>query len=235
MTAALEGGKWSAARPVRTLPPGKTPYPFYWKLGGPQGRSGRAEKLVPTGIRSRTVQPVVIRYTDWATRPTLIYIYIYIYIYCSTSLSINLTGLLGREDGVLKSSWFTRQIYRTSSHGRSKDWQGQFATTLTQLRHNCFLTQSGDKSSSHFVAFFLYHKWGWYPDRKWIHGPWPPLFPPKWMRKKNSFHFLKLKKKDMEPLSYILLSLFCSSFPSEEHRNFSLKFDFSTNFTRRDF
>jgi len=30
----------------------------------------RAEKLVPTGIRSQTVQPVVIRYTDWATRPT---------------------------------------------------------------------------------------------------------------------------------------------------------------------
>jgi len=33
-------------------------------MGGPQGRSGRAENLVPTGIRSRTVQPVVSRYTD---------------------------------------------------------------------------------------------------------------------------------------------------------------------------
>jgi len=71
MTAALEGGEWSAARPVHTLPPGKTRYPFCRRLGGPQGRSGRAENLVPTGIRSRTVQPVVIRYTDWATRPTL--------------------------------------------------------------------------------------------------------------------------------------------------------------------
>ena len=58
MTAALEGGEWSAARPGRTLPPGKTRYPFYRKLGGPQSRSGRAENLVPTGIRSRTVQPV---------------------------------------------------------------------------------------------------------------------------------------------------------------------------------
>jgi len=36
----------------------------------PQGRSGRAENLVPTRIRSRTVQPVVSQYTDWATRPT---------------------------------------------------------------------------------------------------------------------------------------------------------------------
>jgi len=71
MTAALEEGEWSAARPGRTLPPGKTRYPFYKRLGRPQGLSGRAENLVPTGIRSRTVQPVVSRYTDWAARPTI--------------------------------------------------------------------------------------------------------------------------------------------------------------------
>ena len=57
MTAALEGGEWSAARPGRTLPPGKNRYPFYRRLGGPQGRSGRVENLVSTGIRSRAVQP----------------------------------------------------------------------------------------------------------------------------------------------------------------------------------
>ena len=66
MTVALEGGEWSAARPGRTLPAGKTQYPLY---SGPQGRYGRAENLVPTGIRSRTVQPVVSRYIDWATQP----------------------------------------------------------------------------------------------------------------------------------------------------------------------
>jgi len=65
MTAALE-----AARPGHTLPPGKTRYPSYRRLGGPQGRSGRAENLVPTRIRSRIVQPVVSRYTDWDTLPT---------------------------------------------------------------------------------------------------------------------------------------------------------------------
>ena len=70
MTAALEGSEWSAARTGRTLPPGKTRYPFYRRLGGPQGRSGRAEILVPTGILSRTVQPVASRYTDRATGPT---------------------------------------------------------------------------------------------------------------------------------------------------------------------
>ena len=61
MTAALEGGEWSAARPGRTLPREKTRYPFYGRMGGPQGRSGRAENLVPNGIRSRTAQPVVSR------------------------------------------------------------------------------------------------------------------------------------------------------------------------------
>ena len=60
----IRRGEWSAARPGRTLPPGKTRYPFYRKLGGSQGLSERAENLVPTGIRSPTVHPVVSRYTD---------------------------------------------------------------------------------------------------------------------------------------------------------------------------
>jgi len=47
MTAALEGSEWSAARPGRTLPPGKTRYPLYRRLGGLQGRSGWAEKSRP--------------------------------------------------------------------------------------------------------------------------------------------------------------------------------------------
>ena len=68
MTAVLEGGEWSAARPDRTLLTGKTRDPIYRRLGGSQGRSGRAENLVPTGIRSQTVQPVVSRYTDWANK-----------------------------------------------------------------------------------------------------------------------------------------------------------------------
>jgi len=84
MTTALEGGEWSAARPGRTLPPGKTRNPFYRKLGGPQGRSGWAENLVPTGIRSRTVQSIVNHYTDWATWPTIIQWYIVINVQASS-------------------------------------------------------------------------------------------------------------------------------------------------------
>ena len=52
MTAALEGGESSASRPGCSLPPGKTWYPLYKMLDVPQGRSGRAENLAPTGIRS---------------------------------------------------------------------------------------------------------------------------------------------------------------------------------------
>ena len=61
----IDGVAWeSAPRPGRLYPRGKTRYPFYRRLGEPQGRFGRAENLVPTGIRSRTVQPIVSRYTD---------------------------------------------------------------------------------------------------------------------------------------------------------------------------
>jgi len=58
MTAALEGGEWSAARPGRTLPPGKDPVPTLQEAGWAQGWSGQVENLVPTGIRSRNVQSV---------------------------------------------------------------------------------------------------------------------------------------------------------------------------------
>ena len=46
---------------------GKTPYPLYSRLGGPQGRSGRVRKFSPAlRFDPRTVQPVVGRYTEWA-------------------------------------------------------------------------------------------------------------------------------------------------------------------------
>jgi len=80
MTAALEGGEWSAARPGRTLPLGKIRYPFYRRLGGPQGRSRWAVNLVTTGIRSRTVQSVAqsLYRLSYRTHNKCVYIYIYI-------------------------------------------------------------------------------------------------------------------------------------------------------------
>jgi len=66
-------GRGSAPRPDR-FTSGKEPVPIYGRLSVLQGRFGRAENLVPTGIRSQTVQPVVSHYADWATRPTIILI-----------------------------------------------------------------------------------------------------------------------------------------------------------------
>jgi hypothetical protein len=49
------------------LPPGKTRYRLYSRLGGLQGRSERVRKISPPpGFDPRTVQPVASRYTDWA-------------------------------------------------------------------------------------------------------------------------------------------------------------------------
>ena len=53
MTAALEVGEWSAARPGRTLPHGKDPVPLVQEAGWAPGPVWTdAENLVPTGIRS---------------------------------------------------------------------------------------------------------------------------------------------------------------------------------------
>jgi len=69
MTAALEGGEWSATRPRPHFIPGKDPVPILQE-------NGCAPRPVWTGGKSRphrdTIpdRPARSRYTDWATRPT---------------------------------------------------------------------------------------------------------------------------------------------------------------------
>jgi hypothetical protein len=54
-------------RPLFT--PGKTRYPFYRKLGGPQGQSGQVRKISPPlEFDPRIAQSISSRYTDYATR-----------------------------------------------------------------------------------------------------------------------------------------------------------------------
>ena len=49
------------------LPPGKSQYPLYRRLGGPQRRSRQVSKISPPpGFDPRTVQPVASCFTDWA-------------------------------------------------------------------------------------------------------------------------------------------------------------------------
>ena len=59
LTSALEGLGGERHDPP-ALPPGKTRYPFYRRLGGAHGRSGRVRRISsPPGFDSRTIQPVV--------------------------------------------------------------------------------------------------------------------------------------------------------------------------------
>ena len=53
LTSALDGVGGQRHAPA-ALPPVKTRYPLYRRLGGPQGRSEQLRKILPpTGIRSR--------------------------------------------------------------------------------------------------------------------------------------------------------------------------------------
>jgi hypothetical protein len=64
------GEKWWAvsATPRPLYPRGKTWYPLYRTLGGPQGRYGRMRKIYPPHRDSipGPDQPATSRYTDWA-------------------------------------------------------------------------------------------------------------------------------------------------------------------------
>ena len=92
------------------LPTGKTRYPLYRRLSGPQDRSGQVRKISPPPrIRSRTVQLVASRYPDWAMPASYIYIYIDMYYICrycwrpvgisvETFLEVQVGSYCGRYD-----------------------------------------------------------------------------------------------------------------------------------------
>jgi len=65
MTTAPEGGEWSAVHSGRTLPLGKTWYPLYRWLGGPQGESDRPacsqSLLLYTAVYNPRFQPEAYR------------------------------------------------------------------------------------------------------------------------------------------------------------------------------
>jgi len=104
LTSSLEGGEGSASRPGSTLPPGKTRYPLYRRLCGPQGRSGQVQN-------PRTVQPVGSRYTDYATRPSS-EIYIFNFVYLSAGHTVYV-----REQGC-ENPWLFFKVKRGSASKR---------------------------------------------------------------------------------------------------------------------
>jgi hypothetical protein len=69
MTAALEGVSSQQQAPAALYPQERAGTHFTGGWVGPRAGIDGRKNLFPTGIRSRTVQPVVSRCTDWATRP----------------------------------------------------------------------------------------------------------------------------------------------------------------------
>jgi hypothetical protein len=64
------------------LPPGKTRYPLYRRLGGPQGRSGQVRKISSLpGFDPRSVQPVASHCTNWAINVLWVVLFIFIWPY----------------------------------------------------------------------------------------------------------------------------------------------------------
>jgi len=53
-----------SSTPQLHFTPGKDPVPIVQEAGWAQGWSGQAENLVPTGIRSRTIQTIVAILTE---------------------------------------------------------------------------------------------------------------------------------------------------------------------------
>ena len=95
------GSGWVVSSTLRQhFTPGKDPVPIVQGAGWAPGPVWTvAENLVPTGIRSRTVQPVVSHYTNWATWPIYIYIYIYMWKLASIGFKLNTLQALLPEDG----------------------------------------------------------------------------------------------------------------------------------------
>jgi hypothetical protein len=58
LTSALDGGEWSASRPCRFIPRGKSPrYPLDRRLGGPQGRSRRCGEIIQLALPGIEPEP----------------------------------------------------------------------------------------------------------------------------------------------------------------------------------
>ena len=131
MTVALYGVRGQQHAPAAFYPrENPPPYQFYRRLGGPHGRPGRAENLASTGIRSRTVQTVVSRYTDWATGTT-----IEKYIYFGIVHFFGLAKIL---------------VYRNERNGRNKKWiQGSGSMVLDQ----CVWNNKFSKTSNYMVGW----------------------------------------------------------------------------------
>ena len=109
-------GQRHAPAALHPLPRKETWCPLYRRLGGPQSRSGRVQKISPTpGFDPRTVQPVASRYTDYAI-PTLLLLLLLLLLLYDMDVSCHRPFLPGAslEPAVIptaQASGFTLQYF----------------------------------------------------------------------------------------------------------------------------
>lgn len=73
LTFVLDGGGWSVPLPGCSALGKRLGYPFYGRLGKPQGQSGWMRKIsLPPGLNPWTVQPVASRCTDYTIWPSAV-------------------------------------------------------------------------------------------------------------------------------------------------------------------
>ena len=107
------------ATPRPVYPPRRTRYPFYRRLVGLQGRSGWVKKISPAaGFDPRTMQPVAIRYTDYAIPAHPIYKCVFL--------------VTERSRGV----WFSLRFSTDIDRNRDKSTQCVFCVAVTHRPQN---------------------------------------------------------------------------------------------------
>ena len=132
------------------LPPRKTLYPLYRKLGGPQRLSGGVRKISPPpGFDPRTVQPVASRYTDCAipalARPEENYGKP-VRIFC-TPADYRFLTFLNRNQ---KYYNLTQIVLLLSACTLMPDFKEFIELTFFKTKYFCVL----DKLSFYFIAYF---------------------------------------------------------------------------------
>ena len=97
MTAALEGGECSAARPGRILPPGKTRYSFYRRLGGPSAGLDGRKISSPPGFNPGPSSPWSVAISTELPGPQIVTVQLIIpQIYFPFFLKKNISALFSR-------------------------------------------------------------------------------------------------------------------------------------------
>jgi len=157
------------------LPPGKTRYPLYRRLGWPQGRTGRVRKTSPPpGLDRRTVQPVASCRTDWAIQ---VYIYISIIhnqvlLRCDPHVTCNWTVITSvlfvinypTYDGYSYSTLWRNCVKQTRNHCNRGTWGGPSKRAGNSLTRNSVEALVRLVSVQHQTKRRILRK---YPTRPW--------------------------------------------------------------------